>query len=1758
MSSTGECSNLISKMDVPDEGVLDVDLLVDDGSEDEGEAPPSSDFYAGPASTPTSCASSPRGEEPASPHGGTQPAFFHHQPYARPFFTSGRRGPGRPRKEGAKLAREGKIVRSRDDALDDIMDEDDFTMPAPEEPPFMPEKWPGKSCALCNLTERSQLGQGEMRQFLCNIGEGDGSTTPTVSNSGGATPTNIPTPTSTPTTPVPPGLASPPPELVDPNQHPTPLYNMEHTDELSIIGHVETIELPAVVSSGAFYIHRCCLEFSPPFHDQVAAASSDEDKEQMEEARIKGIMSCSKYFHLPCILASGGFMDFQTKSSFCKDHLYQVCRGECAAGAAPADSRHVTCEHCDKTYHATCLRPMMATVPKYGWKCKCCRICSDCGARSPGAGPSSRWHAHYTVCDSCYQQRNKGSCCPLCRRAYRAAAYRDMIRYVHGMCDPEAEPQQYRLKKEQSPTYEYNCVENKLVLCSSKDKFVLTQDLCVMCGAVSQVIVTLGWRCLDCTVCEGCGNRGDEALLVLCDDCDTAWHTYCARPPLGDVPRGAWRCERCRKCLTCGTRDTHTCAKAAGAGCTPLATPSAARLTQRPAAVLGLGGEYYVDDVCLSQRGAHHMKQLEAEMGITHTRRKRRFKNETTEKDAVVQNADVEMPDDSKPDSTAEVKEEPGISNANLKEGILWNVVNEGPPPEGFTVYTTESGLTVLRRKRQRNLNKLGIGGFVVRQRQTTKTQADDEKDGDGTQASGESPGNKRKPRRKPRSKLMEQFPSYMQEAFFGKELLEPAKPAVSSTGNPSASPGGTARPGTPEGYRELRDFKIDLENSDSDGEDVLAALTTFKDNDSSYVINLNSESQESSVSYVNSMSGTPYSQQRQHPLFSDCGGAAWGGDQPSAPPPSYNQRSAEKMRADESLGPAATISAVLYANTNHPEWKTEFPNWVDRCKQILKKWRALPSEQKAPYLQRARDNRSAIRMKKAQQEQERACGQQRSAREAEQERQWKQLQQLRQQQTQHQQQIIHDQRVQAAMQRLRTPEAEAPPPSPAPAPEAPRSAFPAQRFPLHYANNEDINRQLRDLLQRHPEKMWPGQAASEEGVQQGPEGQPFRHPLPVTVRPRAPLPPGQRPDHQPQSEQKQEPGDHGNDEMDMGDMDKLEQDTGNIGESLKAEIGEQFNILEFDDPELAALDDAEHILDGLELDMPPERHVKREHPEEEQKPNNKIDSELRKSVKNIESTQCKPEDDKTTPQHNVNQQMALQVNAALAAGRAIAPGTRLVGADGSNRCFWRSSWSRRSVSRSATASGARRARARRAAAAAAAVAAPPPAPAPPSIPLYAGAPPPAPPPPDADPLNRHVYETWLKQYNAFAADQLRYYEGEVQKLRKIRKEYETKHRQQNPQLAQQTVINQQQITTNQTVYTQNQNIPQSPQIQQTTINRPMQIGLQGSVQQQQIIRNQQTVLSSDGQQRIGLVTSPLSAQGRILQSGRTLVIEQTGSPQQQLVRQLSGVQERPQSVGMVQFGQQQLGVRSAMPPGSQTPRPAGARPAMSPLHVQSPHSQSPLHSLAPQSPLHHLTSPMQSPLHSQQSPLHHTSQSPLHPSTQSPLHTQQSPLHSQQSPMHVQQTNIPQQSPMHHSPMHPQQSPMHPQQSPLHPQQSPMHQQGNMHPQQSPMHQPSLHQQSQISQQSPMHPQQSPMHSQQSPMHMQQSPMHTQQSPMQSAMSPQHFLQQLQAQRTSPQLPTPSRSPQIYQQSQIQSPVSSHSPQMQTVIVIKRIPLPK
>ena len=126
-------------------------------------------------------------------------------------------------------------------------------------------------------------------------------------------------------------------------------------------------------------------------------------------------------------------------------------------------------------------------------------------------------------------------------------------------------------------------VENRLVLCSAEDAFVLSQDLCVMCGTIGKgseekliscaqcgqcyhpncvsvnikitsVILSKGWRCLECTVCEGCGLPHDEAKLLLCDDCDISYHTYCLDPPLDEVPQGTWKCKWCVKCIKCKSK----------------------------------------------------------------------------------------------------------------------------------------------------------------------------------------------------------------------------------------------------------------------------------------------------------------------------------------------------------------------------------------------------------------------------------------------------------------------------------------------------------------------------------------------------------------------------------------------------------------------------------------------------------------------------------------------------------------------------------------------------------------------------------------------------------------------------------------------------------------------------------------------------------------------------------------------------------------------------------------------------------------------------------------------------------------------------------------------------------------------------------------------------------------------------------------------------------------------------------------------------
>lgn len=150
--------------------------------------------------------------------------------------------------------------------------------------------------------------------------------------------------------------------------------------------------------------------------------------------------------------------------------------------------------------------------------------------------------------------------------------------HANGALSEQAGQPLAKEKASASKTDDEPVVEGRLVICSQDDKYLLSQDICVMCGSLgkgdearliccaqcgqcyhpycvniklNKVVLEKGWRCLECTVCEGCGDANDEAKLLLCDDCDISYHTYCSDPPLDAVPPGTWKCSRCVRCGKC-------------------------------------------------------------------------------------------------------------------------------------------------------------------------------------------------------------------------------------------------------------------------------------------------------------------------------------------------------------------------------------------------------------------------------------------------------------------------------------------------------------------------------------------------------------------------------------------------------------------------------------------------------------------------------------------------------------------------------------------------------------------------------------------------------------------------------------------------------------------------------------------------------------------------------------------------------------------------------------------------------------------------------------------------------------------------------------------------------------------------------------------------------------------------------------------------------------------------------------------------------
>ncbi|XP_072508255.1 histone-lysine N-methyltransferase 2C isoform X4 [Notamacropus eugenii] len=441
---------------------------------------------------------------------------------------------------------------------------------------------------------------------------------------------------------------------------------------------------------------------------------------------------------------------------------------------------------------------------------------------------------------------------------------------------------------------EENSMHNTVVLFSSSDKFTLHQDMCVVCGSfgqgaegrllacsqcgqcyhpycvsikITKVVLSKGWRCLECTVCEACGKASDPGRLLLCDDCDISYHTYCLDPPLQTVPKGGWKCKWCVWCRHCGAtspgprcewQNNYTqCAPCASLSICPVCSRNyreedlilQCRQCDRwmHAVCQNLNTEdevenvadigfdctmcrpyvptanvpssdccessivaqivtkvkeldppktYTQDGVCLTESG---MSQLQS-LTVTVPRKKRskpKLKLKIINQNSV---AVLQTP----PDIQSEHSRDGEMDDSRGDLMDCDGKSDSSPEREAVDDDTKGTEGTDGVKKRKRKPYRPGIGGFMVRQRSRTgqgKTKRSlSRKDSSGS-VSEQLPGRDdgwseqlpdtlvdesipisdstekiKKRYRKKKNKLEETFPAYLQEAFFGKDLLDTSR----------------------------------------------------------------------------------------------------------------------------------------------------------------------------------------------------------------------------------------------------------------------------------------------------------------------------------------------------------------------------------------------------------------------------------------------------------------------------------------------------------------------------------------------------------------------------------------------------------------------------------------------------------------------------------------------------------------------------------------------------------------------------------------------------------------------------------------------------------------------------------------------------------------------------------------------------------------------------------------------------------------------
>lgn len=194
-----------------------------------------------------------------------------------------------------------------------------------DELPYFTEKYPGKFCCLCNLSEKSALGQGDMLRIPVNA-----QTLKSLISALDATKTADASDVAS---------AEESPSRKKAVVKPKVTINNELINELDVVGSEEipTLEETITATDGCFlYIHTKCAmwclqlkrveeEATTNFEELVVKSLQRKCSYCLRYgASINCRMSCPKNFHLPCAAAAGCFLIIESFQAFCVEHVSQV------------------------------------------------------------------------------------------------------------------------------------------------------------------------------------------------------------------------------------------------------------------------------------------------------------------------------------------------------------------------------------------------------------------------------------------------------------------------------------------------------------------------------------------------------------------------------------------------------------------------------------------------------------------------------------------------------------------------------------------------------------------------------------------------------------------------------------------------------------------------------------------------------------------------------------------------------------------------------------------------------------------------------------------------------------------------------------------------------------------------------------------------------------------------------------------------------------------------------------------------------------------------------------------------------------------------------------------------------------------------------------------------------------------------------------------------------------------------------------------